>query len=157
MNDNIGEAKQENDVENIDVQKPAKKGLVSRFKDYMFNRSANRAYERDSSVSTSDSDEKSAKDTRKINEYLDAIETQLGSLDEQNKILLYHLSTVKENNEALLQQITLLSRNNKMLFEQFQNMKRREKTAKIVAIIASCLAIGFWVWKIISIIMGNPA
>ena len=127
---------------------------------YLFNRKAEKDFRKENEPADDDEDirqknEKSAKDTRKLNEYLGAIECQLDKMDEQNKILLFHLSTVKENNEALLNQITVLSKNNELLFKQFQASKKREKLAKIIAIIASSLAIGFWVYRIIMILLGK--
>ncbi|MCL2861273.1 MAG: hypothetical protein FWE22_02565 [Firmicutes bacterium] len=89
-----------------------------------------------------------------LSKYLEHIETQLDKVDEQNKLLIDHLATAKENNEAFINQITALSKTNEKLSEQFSSLKRREKVAKIIAIIASSLAIGFWVFQFIRIIVG---
>ena len=51
----------------------------------------------------------------------------------------------------------MLSKNNDMLFTQFRASKKREKWAKIIAIVASCLAIGFWVYKFITMIINKGA
>ena len=144
------------EAEEKDSVKEKKK--MSWWRAFLFNRGAEKAFKKENEESGGDAQEdsdKSAKDTRKLNEYLGAIETQLDKVDEQNKILLFHLSTVKENNEALLKQITVLSKNNEQLFQQFQSSKRREKIAKIIAVVASSLAIGFWIYKIIMVILGN--
>lgn len=133
------------------------KKKMSRLRAFLFNRGAEKAFRKENGASASNEElkEKSERTARKLNEYLDAIENQLDKVDEQNKILLFHLSTVKENNEALLNQISVLSKNNEQLFQQFQASKKREKLAKIVAIISSCLAIGFWVYRIVMILLGK--
>ena len=146
---------------------PAENGKTEKkmswWRAYLFNRKAEKEFRKETESLQADGDdekqkhEKSAKDTRKLNEFLGSIESQLDKMDEQNKLLLFHLQTVKENNEALLNQINVLSKNNEQLFKQFQASKRREKIAKIIAIIASCLAIGFWVYKIIMILLGKGA
>ena len=144
-------------TENGNGAKEKKQGIFSRFRTFLFNRGAEKTYKKENGTTTTNGDknEKTVKETRKLNEYLDAIETQLDKMDEQNKILLFHLSTVKENNEALLHQVTVLSKNNDQLFQQFKASKKREKFAKIIAIVASCLAIGFWVYQFVKIFLGQ--
>ena len=130
---------------------------MSWWRAYLFNRKAEKEFRREMSAEAGgDEDEKSetpAKDTRKLNQYLGAIESQLDKMDEQNQILLFHLSTVKENNEALLKQLTVLSKNNEQLFKQFQASKRREKVAKIIAIISSSLAVIYGAYRLIDLII----
>lgn len=138
--------------------KEKKKGVISRFRAYLFNRGTGKESRKeitDLNAAISAKPETSAKETRKLNEYLDAIESQLDKMDEQNKILLFHLQTVKENNETLLNQINILSKNNEQLFQQFQASRKREKVSKIIAVIASCLAIGFWVYRFVMIALGK--
>jgi small-conductance mechanosensitive channel len=140
--------------------KPQKK--MTRFQAFLFNRRAAKAFKKEAVAETAlrkkqteAKIEKPQKDMRKLNEYLSSIEEQLDKVDEQNKTLLSHLNTVKENNETLLEQVKVLSKNNEQLYNQFQTSKRREKIAKIVAVISSCLAIGFWVYRFISILLGR--
>ncbi len=135
--------------------KEKKKGAISRFRAFLFNRGAEKTFQKENAAALPVNGEKAAKETRKLNEYLDAIETQLDKMDEQNKILLFHLSTVKENNEALLNQVTVLSKNNDLLFQQFQASKKREKLAKTVAVISSVLGIGFIIFRAIMWLLGK--
>jgi len=123
---------------------------------FFFNRKAKKERKKEQLLikTAPENFEKHAKDARKLGEYLSAIENQLDKVDEQNEMLLLHLSTVKDNNESLLEQVKVLSKNNEQLYEQFQASKKREKFAKIIAIIASGLAIGFWVYRFISIALG---
>ncbi|MCL2234574.1 MAG: hypothetical protein FWC11_04225 [Firmicutes bacterium] len=91
-------------------------------------------------------------DSEILSRYLGHIETQLDKVDEQNKLLLMHLASSKENNDLLIKQITELSKSNERLTTQFLTLKKREKVAKIIAIVASSLAIGFWVYQFIMIL-----
>jgi small-conductance mechanosensitive channel len=138
--------------------KEKKQGVMSRFKTYLFNRRAEKAFLKESkrqeeSLNHSADVDKPVKDNRRLNEYLGAIENQLDKMDEQNKMLLFYLTTVKDNNESLLKQISVLSKNNDQLFQQFQHSKKREKLAKIVAIISALLTIGLTAWRIIEMIL----
>jgi len=146
------------DEAELKTTEKSKKGPVARFKSYLFNRKGEKAVRRDIAALENENGNGHAEKVekaRKLNHYLDAIESQLDKMDEQNKILLFHLSTVKENNEALLEQVKVLSKNNEQLFQQFQTSKKREKLAKVIAIIASGLAIGFWIYQFIKIFTGN--
>ena len=149
--------------------KAEKQGRIAKLKTFLFNRNGEKAFKKETKLaartakhkarySTGEDGfedgfyDKTAKHTRqskKLNDYLDAIECQLDKMDEQNKMLLFYLTTVKENNEALLNQVNLLSKHNDELYKQFQASKKREKIAKILAIISSVAAIGFTVWRII--------
>ena len=147
----------------VSAAEPKKPSKISRLKAYLFNRKAEKEFRKENkgllkasvNAESAERSDKTEKETRRIGEYLNAIENQLDKVDEQNKILLFHLSTVRENNEALLNQISVLSKNNEQLFEQFQSSKKREKLAKIIAIIASSLAIGFWVYKFVLMFLGK--
>ena len=139
------------------VERPAEpEKKMSWWRAYLFNRKAEKEFRRETAAEAGGEEEKSektAKDTRKLNQYLGAIESQLDKMDEQNQILLFHLSTVKENNEALLNQITVLSKNNEQLFKQFQASKKREKVAKIIAIVSSSLAVIYGAYRLIDLII----
>jgi len=142
--------------EEIDMKdKEKKKGRIARLRAFLFNRGAEKRFRKENGHGADGEElkEKSEKNSRKLNEYLDAIENQLDKVDEQNKVLLFHLSTVKENNEALLNQVSILSKNNDLLFEQFKASKRREKIAKIIAIISSSLAAVYGVYRLVDLII----
>ena len=145
------EEKEISDFEESETKKP------SWWRAYLSGRKAKKALRKESKEAETTGAEESGDDVghdpRKLNEYLGAIESQLGRMDEQNKILLFHLSTVKENNEALLNQVTVLSKNNDLLFQQFQASKKREKIAKIIAIISSSLAIVYGVYRLVDLII----
>lgn len=133
-------------------KKPEKK--MSRLKAFFFNRKAEKEFRRENNE-VAEKTEKSSKENRKLSEYLSTIEEQLDKVDEQNKVLLFYLTTVKENNEALINQINILSKNNEQLFHQFMASKKREKLAKIIAIVSSGLAIGYTLYRFIMLIIQN--
>jgi hypothetical protein len=124
--------------------KPKKESIYQRFKRYRADRKLERAF-----LSAEVQPEEPPK--RHVSEFLNLIETQLGSLDEQNKLLLMHMATVKDNNDTLMEQVKILSKNNELLYRQFNLSKRREKISKTIAIISSSLAIGLAVYKFLQI------
>ena len=95
-------------------------------------------------------------DMRKFNDFLGAIEVQLDKVEGQNEHLLRQLSQLEKNNDMLLEQVKTLTHNNNQITEQYNNMKKREKVAKIMAIIAATCSIGLAVFNIIfNIILPN--
>ena len=115
-----------------DTTAPAeKKTLFARFQSFLSGRKEKIAAKK---VATAD--------VRQINEFFGTIEAQLDKVDGQNKSLLEQLSMLKINNETLVSQVKILTQNNNQLTEQFNAMKKREKIAKILAIISAILAIG---------------
>ena len=90
-----------------------------------------------------------------VRAFLQNLEHQLGDIDEQNRLLLEHLSIIKDNNNVLMEQVKVLTANNDLLYEQFQASRKREKASKIIAIISSALAIGFTLWRIIDAMISN--
>ena len=151
--------------DNIDTTLAKKQGKIASFKQYLFNRKAEKEYKKELkkeakqdkplSLPTSENCEKTRKYQRRLNDYLDAIENQLDKVDEQNKMLLFYLTTVKENNETLLSQVNILSKHNEELNKQWKISRRREKIAKTLAIISSIAAIGFTAWRIIDMILST--
>ncbi|MCL2555521.1 MAG: hypothetical protein FWE03_00685 [Firmicutes bacterium] len=141
---------------NLDDSQP-KQGKIAKFKQFLFNRNAEKKYNKElkndanksKNTTLPENCEKTKKYQRKLNDYLDAIENQLDKVDEQNKMLLFYLTTVKENNETLLSQVNHLTKHNEELNTQFKLSKRREKIAKTLAIISSIAAIAFTAWRII--------
>ncbi|MCL2375286.1 MAG: hypothetical protein FWC82_02030 [Firmicutes bacterium] len=97
--------------------------------------------------------ETSPEDSRRLNDFLNAIEVQLDKVDEKNSLLLSQITTLKDNNEILLDQVKTLTHNNNQLAEQYNNMKKREKIAKIMAIVSASLAISVtiftFIWNVI--------
>jgi Mg2+ and Co2+ transporter CorA len=93
-----------------------------------------------------------AKESRKLNQYLTDIEKQIGKVDEKNNLLMQTLSTLKDNNELLLKQINTLSEANKQLFAKMQASNKRARIAKIIAIIASIVTITVGVLRITNMI-----
>jgi len=134
---------------------PPKKGKIARFKSFLAGRKTNKEQKKEAKLderllnTPPELCEKTKKNNRKLNDYLDAIENQLDKVDEQNKMLLFYLTTVKENNETLLSQVNHLTKHNEELNQQFKISKRREKIAKTLAIISSIAAIAFTAWRII--------
>ncbi|MCL2375581.1 MAG: hypothetical protein FWC82_03570 [Firmicutes bacterium] len=95
-------------------------------------------------------------DIRKFNEFLGAMELHLDKVEGQNEHLLRQLGTLEKNNTLLLEQVQVLTKNNNQLTEQYNNMKKREKVAKIMAIIAATFSIGLAVFNVIfNIILPN--
>ena len=90
---------------------------------------------------------------RKFSEFLGAIEFQLDKVEGQNENLIHQLETLESNNKLLLEQVTHLTKNNDQLTEQYNNMKKREKVAKILAIISASFGIGLGVFNIIRLII----
>jgi len=150
-------------IDTIENSSPKKQGKIARFKQFLFSRNTEKEYikeqkkeaklNKQSILSIDESCEKTQKHQRRLNECLDAIETQLDKVDEQNKMLLFYLTTVKENNETLLSQVNHLTKHNDELYEQFKMSRRREKIAKTLAIISSIAAIAFTAWRIIDMIL----
>jgi len=137
---------------------PQKQGKIAKFKQYLFNRNAEKEYMKEQKkaaklgqpvLPSTEPCEKTKKYQRRLNDYLETIESQLDKVDEQNKMLLFYLTTVKENNETLLAQVNHLTRHNEELNKQFKISRRREKIAKTLAIISSIAAIAFTAWRII--------
>lgn len=132
-----------------------KKSVLSRLRSF-FNRKDKQPSDKIKTkpVKRKLSSDVSSEDVRKINEFLGSIENQLDKVDEQNKSLLEQLSLLKTNNEILVSQVEILTRNNISLTEQFNAMKKREKIAKILAIISAVLAIGLSAYNILRLIIG---
>ena len=97
--------------------------------------------------------ETSSEDMLKFNRFLGAIEIQLDKVEGQNVHLLHQLSTLEKNNALLLEQVQALTKNNNQLTEQYNNMKRREKIAKIMAIISATIGIGLGIYNVIRLIL----
>jgi len=150
--------------------KEEKKGMFARLRCYMQNRKevASKAALEKESGKTSPPKKKTvggsvrtlsevtAEDMNKFNDFLGAIETQLDKVEGQNENLLRQISTLDKNNQLLLEQVQTLTKNNNQLTEQYNNMKKREKLAKIMAIIAATFSIGLAVFNIIfNIILPN--
>jgi len=135
------------------------KKKMSRWRAFFFNRKAQKEFRKEMKKAAETGEdvqtEKQGKDARKLTEYLSDIETHLGEVNEQNKLLLFQISTLKENNDSLLKQVEVLSKNNELLSRQFEASQKREKLAKIIAIISSALAIGFSIYKIIEAFLGK--
>jgi len=144
------------------TQKAEKKGMFERFRNFMADKkqvATAKVLEKQAALkpkakkSMGSSVKTLAKttddDMRKFNEFLGAIEVQLDKVEEQNEQLLKTICTLEKNNDMLLEQVTNLTRNNNQLTEQYNNMKKREKIAKIMAIIAATFSIGLAVFNII--------
>jgi len=91
-------------------------------------------------------------EVKRFNHFLGAIEGHLGKVECQNENLLKQVGTLERNNTLLLQQVQTLTKNNNQLTEQYNNMKKREKIAKIMAIIAATFSIGLAIFTIFNLI-----
>ena len=175
----VAEQVTEDVVENSLEPLHEKKGVFARFRDYIASRKevaqkaaeiraaekAEKAASKTASKATGKQTlgasvktlaETNADDMRKFGEFLGAIETQLDKVEEQNENLIKQLSTLEKNNNMLLEQVTNLTDNNNKLTEQYNNMKKREKVAKIMAIVAATFSIGLAIFNIIfNIILPN--
>ena len=134
-----------------------KKGLLARFKAFVAGKFEKKPTETDDFFAKTHGGTTSAHesgDIKKFNEFLGNIEAQLERVDEQNRSLLEQLSLLKSNNETLISQVCILTDNNNHLTEQFNKSRKREKIAKILAIISSVAALGLTAWKIIGMLVG---
>jgi hypothetical protein len=135
-----------------DKKKPS---LVRRFVSFLSKSRENDGAEGDTAqaplprAEAIESIERTVGGNAEVMEFLSTIETQLGSIDTQNKLLLEHLNTIKENNRVLLEQVHVLSVNNNVLYQQFQQSRKRETLSKVIAIISSSLAIGYSLYRFI--------
>jgi len=155
-------------------QKEEKKGMFARLRDFIANKkeAAQKAAEEKAAEKAEKAAVKANKktigssvrtltetgsdDMRKFGEFLGAIETQLDKVEEQNESLIKQLSTLEKNNNMLLEQVSNLTKNNNQLAEQYNNMKKREKVAKIMAIVAASFSIGLAIFNVIfNIILPN--
>ena len=91
-----------------------------------------------------------------ISEFFVTVESQLGNLDAQNKLLLSQMSRLQQNNDMLMDHVKILTKNNDELQKQFIISKRREKISKIIAIVSSALAIGLTIYKFLQILKVVP-
>jgi len=151
---------------------PQKRGMFSRIKDYFATKNQEYKDAKEAKVKTIKEKpvkEKPVKksntsssirtlletnedDVRKFNEFLGALEVHLDKVEDQNEHLVKQLSTLEKNNNLLLEQVQTLTKNNNQLTEQYNNMKKREKIAKIMAIIAATFSIGLAIFTIFNLI-----
>lgn len=132
------------ETEGADAEKIS---MYRRFRNYWSNRKLKKDFEKETTKPVKTAP---VSGNRSVTDFMQNVESQLGSIGGQNALLLEHIATLKKDNDILMEQVKVLKNNNEELYQQSLSSRKREKLHKIIAIAASALTITYTIILIIT-------